>query len=103
LGNGGAYVGQHLAKKMNIYYADRKIIGQVAKQLSVLEEDLESRDEKIVSFWQSCLQSYTFCAPEAYIPPQIVTPTDHELFKTEAEIIERIAKERSAIETKHNH
>lgn len=32
---------------------DREIISQAAKQLSVFEEDLESSDEKIPSFWQS--------------------------------------------------
>jgi len=97
LGSGGAYVGQKLAKNLNIFYADREIISQAAKQLSVLEEDLESRDEKIISFWQSLLTSYAIGAPDSYIPPQIISPTDHILFKVESEIIERIAKERSAV------
>lgn len=97
LGSGGAYVGQQLAKKLNIFYADREIIFQTAKQLSVFEENLKLRDEKVTSFWQSFLQSCAFCAPEAYIPPQIFIPTDHALFKTEAEVIEQIAKEQSAI------
>jgi cytidylate kinase len=96
LGSGGAYVGQQLAKNLNVFYADREIIGQTAKQLSVLKEDLESRDEKILSFWQSFIQSFAI-APDVYIPPQIMVPTDRELFKAETEIIERIAKERSAV------
>lgn len=96
LGSGGAYVGQQLAKKMNAFYADREIISRAAKQLSVLEEDLESRDEKTLSFWQSFLQFSAF-APDVYIPPQMIAPTDHELFKAEAEIIEHIAKERSSV------
>lgn len=97
LGSGGSYVGQQLAKRLNIFYANREIICQAAKQLSILEEDLESRDEKISSFWQACLQSYVFGSPNEYIPPQIIIPTDRELFKAETEIIERIAKERSAV------
>ena len=52
LGCGGAYVGQQLAKHLDVFYADREIISQAAKQFSVLEEDLKSRDEKILSFWQ---------------------------------------------------
>jgi cytidylate kinase len=96
LGSGGAYVGQQLAKKLNVFYADREIIGQAAKKLSVLEEDLESRDEKTLSFWQSFIQSFAI-APDIYIPPQIIIPADSELFKTESEIIARIAKERSAV------
>lgn len=96
LGAGGAYIGQHLAKNLNVFYADREIIGQAAKQLSVLETDLESRDEKILSFWQSFIRSFAI-APDVYVPPEIIAPTDRELFKTESEIITRIAKERSAV------
>ena len=96
LGSGGAYVGQQLAKKLNIFYADREIIGQAAKKLSVLEEDLEPRDERIPSFWQSFIQSFAV-TPDVYMPPHIIVPTDHELFKAESEIIERISRERSAV------
>ena len=45
MGSGGAYIGQQLAKKLRILYLDREIVSQAAKQLSVLEEDLESRDD----------------------------------------------------------
>jgi cytidylate kinase len=96
LGCGGAYVGQQLAKKLNIFYADREIISQAAKQFSVLEEDLKSRDEKKLSFWQSFIRSYA-TAPDTYVKPHIMAPTDHALFKSESEIIARIAKERSAV------
>lgn len=96
LGSGGAYIGQQLAKNLNVFYADREIIGQAAQQLSVLKEELESRDEKILSFWQSFLRSYAI-APDTYVPPQIIPPSDRQLFKIESEVITRIAKERSAI------
>jgi len=96
LGSGGAYIGQQLAKKLNIFYADREIISQAAKQLSVLEEDLAFRDEKVLSFWQAFIQSFA-AAPDVYVPPQIIIPADRELFKTESAIIACIAKERSAV------
>jgi CMP/dCMP kinase len=96
LGSGGAYVGQQLAKRLNVFYADREIIGQAAKELSVLKETLESRDEKILSFWQSFVRSFA-TAPDVYVTPQIIAPSDRELFKTESEIITRIAQERSAV------
>ena len=103
LGCGGAYVGQQLAKNLKIFYADREIISQAAKQLSVLKEELESRDEKVLSFWQSYFESLAFItsstAPHEHehMPHQIFPPTDRELFKTESEVIGRIAKERSAV------
>lgn len=96
LGSGGAYIGQQLAKHLNVFYADREIIGQAAKELSVLKEALEFRDEKILSFWQSFVRSFAM-TPLPYVTPQIADPTDHELFKVESEIITRIAKERSAV------
>ena len=96
LGSGGAYVGQMLAKNLNIFYADREIIYQAAKQLSVLEENVESREEKVHSFWQSYIRSFAFYAPETYTPP-IITPTDRQLFYAEAEIIKSITNEHSAV------
>lgn len=97
LGSGGAYIGQQLAKNLNVLYLDREIISQAAEQLSVLEEDLEDRDEKVSSFWESLLQLFTLYDLDTYIPPQIYVPTDQELFNTESEIIKSIAKEHSAV------
>ncbi|WP_228447995.1 AAA family ATPase [Sulfurospirillum diekertiae] len=96
IGSGGAYVGQQLAKKLNFSYVDREIISQAAKEFSMLEEDLESRDEKVPSFWQSFLQS-SICSPDVYLPPQVFVPTEEAIFKVESEIIKGIAKDRSAI------
>ncbi len=97
-GCGGSYIGQQLAKKLNIYYADREILSKAAEQLSVLEEELYSRDEKAQSLWRSFLEVSTYgLGSDGYIPPQMTLPTAHELFKTESEIIQDIAKERSAV------
>lgn len=96
LGSGGASVGQALAKKLHISYADREIIDQAAKHFSVLSDDLEPRDEKKLSFWQSFMRSLAV-APDAYVKPQTLPPSDRALFKTESEIITRIAGERSAV------
>ena len=97
LGSGGAYLGQLLAKRLNIFYADREIISQAAKQFSVLEQDLESIDEKKNSFWDSFLHSFELGFADPYKPPQIILPPDLILFNTESEIIKHIVKERSAV------
>jgi len=97
LGSGGSYVGQQLAKRLDLFYADREIIRRTAKELAVLEEDLTSRDERVLSFWETFLQ-YSAYTPEIYIPPrQIMPPTDIDVFEKESEIIERIAKRRPAV------
>lgn len=97
LGSGGAYIGQELAKKLNIFYLDREIIRQAAKKLSVLEAELKPRDEKALPFWQSIFQLTGYNGPYVYIPPPIFVPTDRELFKAEAEVIKQIANDRSAV------
>ena len=97
IGSGGAYIGQQLAKQLNIGYVDREIITQAAKEFSVMEEELESRDERIPSFWQSLFQSGIYSTPDVYMPPQVFVPTEEAIFKVETKIIKRIAKERSAI------
>jgi cytidylate kinase len=96
LGSGGAYVGQQLAKKLNIYYADHEIINKTATQLDVLKENVESRDEKLQSIWKSFLQ-FSALSSDVYIPPELMEPTARELFNTESEIIKTILKEHSAV------
>jgi CMP/dCMP kinase len=97
LGSGGAYIGQQLAKKLNILYLDREIIRLAAEKLSVLEDELEPRDERILSFWQSVSQFSGYGGSDVYVPPRIFVPTDRELFEAEAEVIKHIAKDRSAV------
>ena len=97
LGSGGARVGQQLAKHLNIFYADREIISEASKQLKILEEELESHDEKISSFWQSFLKLYAYGTPDAFVPPKLLGPTDRELFEIQSAIIKRIAQGRSAV------
>ncbi|MDR3653521.1 MAG: cytidylate kinase-like family protein [Paludibacter sp.] len=98
LGCGGAYIGQQLAKNLNIFFADREIISKAAKELSTLEENLESREEKKLSFWQSFSKT-PYQAQGVYMAPvsPILEFTDNELFSVESDIIKRIASEGSAI------
>jgi cytidylate kinase len=95
LGSGGAYVGMQLAKNLGIFYADREIISEAAKKLRIMETELESRDEKAL-FWRSLIESYA-TNTDNYLPTQIIAPIDRELYEAETEIIEGIAKERSAV------
>ena len=96
LGSGGAFIGQQIAKELDIFYADREIIDRVARKYAVLEEDVVSNDEKIISFWESFLQFNTI-STDLYVPPKLQAPTDRELFQAEADIIEHIVHERSAV------
>ncbi|MEN6361016.1 MAG: cytidylate kinase-like family protein [Bacteroidales bacterium] len=96
LGSGGAYIGQQLADKLSIFYADREIIRHAAKELSVMEEDIDFREEKVPSFWEALFQNNAFSA-DIYVPQKSMPPTDRELFEAEANVIRHIAKEKSAV------
>ncbi len=95
LGCGGAFIGEALAKHFGISYADREIISATAQKFSMHEKDLYQRDEKIITAWQSFLQSITRGPDRVEHCP--LPPTDKELFKAEKEVIERLATEHSAV------
>ncbi len=97
LGSGGSYIGQKLADNLGISYVDREIIKQASKELGIVEEQLELRDEKERSWWDSFLKVGIYNAPMEYIPPQIYLPSEYDLFETETNIINRIAKNYSAV------
>jgi len=97
LGAGGAFIGQQIARRLELHYADREIIREAAKQLAVREEDIEKRDEKTQPFWETLVQS-TGYAHEFYVPINIqYAPTDAEMFAAETDIIRKIAKKGSAV------
>ena len=96
LGSGGAYIGQQLAKKLNIDYVDHEILSKAAKQLAVVEADLESRDERLLSFWSSFFHINGY-AEDYHLPPQMNFPFDREIFDAEADVIEQIVRERPAV------
>lgn len=98
LGSGGAYLGQRLASRLCVGYADRDILRQAAERLRLSDEALEARDETLMSFWESLLQPFSLCTPEMLAPPETpLMPTDDALYQAESDIIAQIARERSAV------
>jgi cytidylate kinase len=98
LGAGGAFVGQHLANKLNIFFADRDILRDAAHRLSTFEENLESREERLLSFWHSFFK--TLPQNDVITIPAVAPTleyTDQELFDVEAEIIRKIVLEHPAV------
>ncbi|MEL7659168.1 MAG: cytidylate kinase family protein, partial [Bacillota bacterium] len=85
LGSGGAYLGQKLAEKMNMLYFDREIIKKVAEKLGLITENLEWCDEKVISRWQSIMNSMTYVQNALYSPPEYVIPSSKEIFEAETD------------------
>ncbi len=96
IGSGGAYIGKKLAQKLDIYYADREILNKAAQQLSVLERDIEQREEKLQSFWETYFQMSRY-ATDVFLNPILIQPNSLDLFNAEAEIIRRLATEQPAV------
>ncbi|MDX9931814.1 MAG: cytidylate kinase-like family protein [Bacteroidales bacterium] len=97
LGAGGAYIGQQIARKLKIHYADHEIIRKAAEKLSVKEEDIERRDEKTQPFWETMLFSSGY-APEFYVPINIkYAPTDAEMYNVEMGIMQKLAENIDAV------
>ncbi|MBP1639801.1 MAG: Cytidylate kinase [Bacteroidetes bacterium] len=96
LGSGGAAVGQQLAEKLNIRCVNREIVSRAAKKLSVMEQELDERDEKMQSFWKSFFQ-FNALATEVAFPPGTRITTTGEVFRVESEILQHVAKEESAV------
>lgn len=101
LGSGGAYFGKKLASELNIMYVDRDILTKAAEKLKLSKEELEYRDEKVTSFWQSLVMSYAKSPYDTYIPPQIYIPSDVDFYKAESQIVSDIAEKQSCVIVGH--
>lgn len=98
LGSGGAYIGQRLAQDLNFMYLDREILCEAAKKLNKQVSELEARDEKMKSFWESFFEKFQYGDLKSYIPPYIPTIlSDDEIFESEKEIIQKIAQDHSCV------
>lgn len=100
LGCGGSYIGQLLAKDLDVCLLDRDIIKEAAKSFSLLEADVAERDEKLESFWGSVWQNFSVGYSGPYtmpIVPQTYLPTDRDLFDAEVAVMKHMTAECSAV------
>lgn len=98
LGCGGSYLGQRLASRLGVVYADREIVRQAADATNVAEEIAEDLDEKLTPMWRSILRNFEYEVPEiGYVPLARPTPTDNEFHSAQSDALMRIACEKSAV------
>jgi cytidylate kinase len=98
LGSGGSYIGQAMANRFRMRYADRDILQQAAAAAGLQEGDLASSEEKASGFWESVLRSFSMGAPDAPFAPPALPPIDTaDLFKLESLIIREIADRFDAV------
>jgi cytidylate kinase len=97
LGSGGAYLGEKLASRLGIPFLDRDILKEVARQLDLAEAELEHREERLSSFWESFTRLAILTDPAMSLGAQRIAPSDSVLFEMECATIRRIAEKSSAI------
>jgi len=98
LGSGGSYIGQAVASRFGMRYADREILKQAAEAVGLREGDLVVREEKAGGFWEGVLQSFSLGTPEAaFVPPPLTPVYAEDLFKLESLIIREIADRFDAV------
>jgi len=97
IGSSGAPIGKRLSERLNIPFFDREILKRVSIRLHMAEADLEHREERLRSFWQSYSRTAELLDPALSLTADRYIPTDKELFQLESETILRIAEKSSAV------
>lgn len=86
-GSGGKYIGQELAKRLNVKCYDNELLAKVSKDYNIDMEMLEKVDEKQKSsFWYSFATNYVFSKNDDVTP----ISADDNLFLKQAKVIEEL-------------
>jgi cytidylate kinase len=97
LGSGGSYIGTMLSKRLGMPFIDRDILKQVADQLHLSENELENREERLSSFWESFTRMAVYSDPGISLTTSPYVLSDQNLFQLESEYIKRITEKTSAV------
>lgn len=95
-GCGGAYLGQRLARALGILYLDQELVAEIAKKLGEPIEFVEAHDERVVSLWESMIESLSCSYPWSYTPPPAHVAA-YQVAEQESEAIMKIAYEKSVV------
>ena len=89
-GSGGKYIGQELAKRLNIKCYDNELLAKVSENYNIDMETLEKVDEKQKSsFWYGFATNYIFSDDNEISP----ISADDNLFLKQAKVIEDLYNE----------
>ncbi len=97
LGSGGAILAQRMAESLGIPFFDREILQRVAKDFRLPESEIEKREERLSTFWESFSRNAVGGDPASILAVNYYEPTDHELFDHECETIRMIAEKSSGV------
>ncbi len=102
-GAAGVPVGCALAEKLGAEFLDRAIVAQVAVRSGIPEDELETYDERLPSFWQRVASALASGSPEIAMPvsphaEQLSHMTTHDrLVAITRSVIEEAAQRGNAV------
>jgi cytidylate kinase len=98
MGSGGAAIGQALARRFGLRYADRDILAAAARLLEAEAADLEPLEERVETYWERVAHMFARGSVDTlYAPLSVPAPGELDLFATERQIITSIAAEGDAV------
>ena len=97
LGSGGSMLGQNMAERLGIPFFDHEILKRVAEDLHLAESEIETREERLSTFWESLSRSMVMGDPTAVLAMDHFSPSDEDLFDHECEVIAKIAEKSSGV------
>lgn len=93
-GSGGKYIGQELAKRLNIKCYDNELLEKVSKDYDIDMNMLEKLDEKQKSsYWYSFATNYAFSKDGELLP----ISAEDNLFLKQAKVIEELYEKENCI------
>jgi cytidylate kinase len=98
LGSGGALIGQTVARRLGLRYADRDIVRGAARALGVQEAAVEPLEMRVESFWERIRHMFPLGSSEGPIRhnlPMVGQPPS--LLAQEQRIIREIASRESVV------
>jgi cytidylate kinase len=99
LGSGGALIGQTVARRLGLRYADRDILHEAALALGVEDGAVEPLEERVEGFWERIGHMFALAlgSPEGPIPLTIPMFDQADLFALEQRMIREIASRDNAV------
>lgn len=98
LGSGGAFIGQAVANRLGLHYADRDILHEAALALGVDDAALEALEERPEGFWERVAHLFARGGAEGlYAPLDLPAFDQADLFSLEGRIIQEITSREDAV------
>src|SRR5579871_6199389 len=93
IASGGAYIGQAVARALDLRYVDREILQRAASELGVDEQHVGVFEERARSFWSTIGRGLFAGAPDApFVPPPPPGVQEGEVLDAERRVIRDIAE-----------